>query len=75
MIHEAEVTFELVKPLVFIHSSDESSIVKGVTYNYFLYTDRDKIVFMDQNNHPICRLYLSPYQIQVENGLLQIRYP
>jgi hypothetical protein len=46
MIYEAEVTFNVVKPLVFLRDKDAKQIEQGTKYNLFVLPDRNKIVFL-----------------------------
>lgn len=61
MIYEAEVTFHLLKALVFLPG--EGGIVENQTYSMLIAPDRDKLVFINHPATPICRIYLAPCRV------------
>lgn len=64
MIYEAEVTFHVLRALVFIPG--ESGITEEVKYKMLVAPDRDKIVFISIPATPICRIYLAPCRVAIE---------
>jgi hypothetical protein len=65
MIYEGEVQFLNLKPIRFVNSKAESKIELGKLIKLWILADRDKLIFLDEMNNPISRLYLSACEVKV----------
>lgn len=75
MLHESQATFYLVQPLVFLRKQEATKIIKGVSYKLNIIIERDKLIFMESYQNPLCRLYLSPYIVKkTDENHLKIIY-
>lgn len=68
MIYEAEVTFHLLKALVFVPG--ETGIVEGETYKMLISPNRDQLIFINHPATPICRIYLAPCRVTIIESTL-----
>ena len=75
MLHESQATFYLVHPLVFLRKQEANKIQKGLSYKLNIIIERDKLIFMESYQNPLCRLYLSPYVVKrIDDHHLKIIY-
>ncbi len=63
MLYSCQVKFEQIEPLVFSHKDHKKHFKKAVFQECFLHPDQNRLVFLNESNNPIAKLYLSPYFI------------